>query len=140
MATLNVRVWGRADPPSQIMGPPVVGGNLAPVSVTETMRVRSNTVSVILGTTGQIAFYASPEHATNVDSYEARLRPAGSGTVSATQNMGKPTPDGNNVIIYNLASFFAAQPAGNYTLSVAAVNAFGAGDSVPSTPFALPIS
>src|SRR5262245_28198107 len=72
----------------------------------ENVRVSSNTVSRILGNTGQVAFVVSAD-APSVTNYTARVRVYGLSTVVATQNLGVPAYDGNNVIIVDMSSTFA---------------------------------
>lgn len=105
----------------------------------EAVRVVANTVTGIRGNTGQVAFNASPDQAT-VTSYTARVRVSGSSTVTATQSLGVPTPDGNNVIVVDLSATFAGLAAGNYTVSILTTTAGGSTDSTESTAFALPLS
>ncbi len=88
---------------------------------------------------GDVRFTVPADHVTVV-SYEVRLRQQGSGTVFANTNIGKPTPSANNTITVSLTTFFGSQPAGNYTLSVAALNANGSTDSEQSSAFSLPLS
>ena len=104
---------------------------------------KADTVTIIVGVTGQVAFFASVDHAV-VTSYLAQLRVAGSVNVVDSQNLFKPTPDGNNVIVVDLSvtgALFDRNSAGNYTLSILT---FGPGglfsDSIPSAPFSLPIA
>lgn len=108
-------------------------------SVSELIRIYADYVTGIRGNTGQVAFNASPDHS-SVTSYTARVRVSGSATSSATQALGKPTPDGNNVIVVDLSATFAGLAAGNYTVSILTTSAGGSTDSTESTPFALPLS
>ncbi len=105
----------------------------------EELRGRANTVTGIRGNTGQVAFNASPDHAA-VTSYTARVRVSGNSTVVATQGLGKPTPDGNNVIVVDLSSTFSGLSAGNYTVSILSTSAGGSTDSTESAAFALPLT
>lgn len=105
----------------------------------EAIRASANTVSRILGNTGQVAFVAQSDHASNTN-YTARVRVFGSSTVVATQNLGVPTPDGNSVIIVDLSATFAGLPAGNYTVSIFITAPGGTTDSAESTAFSLPLS
>lgn len=106
---------------------------------TEALRAIANFVTTIRGTTGQVAFNANPSHATLI-SYTARVRVSGNSTVVATQGLGKPTPDGNNVIIVDMSATFAGLAAGNYTVSILATDATGSTDSAESSPFSLPLA
>jgi hypothetical protein len=56
-----------------------------------------------------------------------------------TSALGKPTPDGNNVIVVALAAFFVGKAAGDYTISILATDAGGSTDSAESPPFTLPL-
>jgi hypothetical protein len=104
----------------------------------EALRVVANTVSRILGDTGQVAFVAQADHAT-VTSYTARVRVLGNSTVVATQALGTPTPDANSVIIVNIAATFAGLAAGSYTVSILATSPGGSTDSAESSAFTLPL-
>lgn len=105
----------------------------------EALRLYADTVTAIRGNTGQVAFNASPDHV-DVTSYTARVRVSGSSSVTATQALGKPTPDGNNVIVVDLSSTFAGLSAGNYTVSILSTSAAGSADSSESAAFALPLA
>ncbi len=105
----------------------------------EELRGTANTVTGIRGNTGQVAFNASPDH-NAVTSYTARVRVSGNSTVVATQALGKPTPDGNNVIVVDMSSTFSGLSAGNYTVSILATSAGGSTDSTESAAFALPLT
>lgn len=108
---------------------------------TEALALRANTVSVIDDNPalGEVAFNASPDQA-SVTTYTARVRVSGNATVVATQSLGVPTPDGNNVIIVDLTATFAGLAAGNYTVSILTTSAGGSTDSAESAPFALPLA
>lgn len=131
---LSVMVVGRGLGPSRIMSPPVV---LA-IAVGENLKLYANTVTRTWNDTGDLAFNASPDHAT-VTSYTARLRVYGNATVVASELLGKPTPDGNNVIVVPLAGFLANRAAGTYTISILATDAGGSTDSEEGNPFTLPL-
>lgn len=105
----------------------------------EALSLYANTVTAIRGNTGQVAFNASPDHV-DVTSYTARVRVSGSVTITATQALGKPTPDGNNVIVVDLSATFTGLAAGNYTVSILATSDGGSADSTESPAFALPSS
>src|SRR5689334_14037932 len=106
----------------------------------EVLRASANTVSRILDQAGvgEVAFVASPDHAT-VTNYTARLRVSGNSTIVATQSLGVPTPDGNGVIIVDLTSLFSGQAAGAYTVSILTTSSGGSVDSTESSPFAIPV-
>lgn len=129
-AVVSRRNYGR----SALMLPP---GPTLTGSLAESVHVVANTVTTIRGETGLVAFNASPDHAT-VLTYEARLRNSGSGTVLDTEPLGKPTPDGNGVIVVDLSGFFAYR-AGDFTVSIAATDAGGTTDSEVSAAFSLPL-
>lgn len=76
----------------------------------------------------------------NVDYYEARLRAQGSSTVLATLNIGKPDYNASRIAYYNLASWLNSQAAGNYSVSIAAVNTDGTTDSLVSNDFTVPLA
>jgi len=109
------------------------------VSLSDSLRVVANTASITWVGSGFVAFYASPDHAT-VTGYTARLRVSGNATVVATQALGTPTPDGNNVIIADLTSLYSGRAAGDYTVSILATDAGGSTDSAESNAFTLPLS
>jgi hypothetical protein len=106
----------------------------------EVLHATANTVSRILDLAGvgEVAFNASPDHA-SITNYTARIRVYGNSTVVATQSLGVPTPDGNNVIIVDLTTTLAAQTAGNYTVSILATSAGGSTDSAESAAFSVPL-
>jgi hypothetical protein len=99
-------------------------------SATSTITVSTLTSTVPTG----VIFTASPDHATLVTYYELRIYAAGAdpntATPIATSNLGKPTPDANNDITVNQATFFSSLTVGNYGGAVAAV---GSGGSSVST-------
>lgn len=159
MADLSVNValgYGR----TQIMGAPAPvltpGSNLgetfklaealtarrtlSAVVGAEALSVVANSVSRILDfpSSGEVAFVASPNHAT-VTSYTARVRVSGVATVVATQSLGVPTPDGNNTIIVDLTATFAGLAAGDYTVSILVTSPGGSTDSQESSAFTLPL-
>lgn len=135
MATpLSVRVAGRGFGRSRIMSAPV----LLTAVLSESLKASANTVTRTWDGTGDVAFNASPDHAT-VTSYTARLRVYGNITVIASDPLGKPTPDGNGVIVVPLAGFFANRAAGQYTVSILATDSGGSADSAESNPFTLPL-
>jgi len=136
VADLSTRVFGRGQGRSPIMPAPQT------LSVAllqgERVKVYADTVTRTWNDTGDTAFNASPDHATVVR-YHARLRVYGDSTVIDTEPLGKPTPDGNGVIVVPLAGFLAYRPAGTYTISILAVDAVGSADSDESPPFTLPL-
>jgi len=112
----------------------------------EVAHPKADTVTIIVGNTGQVAFYASPDHFNGsvVTGYYARIRVYGSSTVVVSGpdgvSLGKPTPDGNGVIVVDLSSSFAGLAAGNYTVSIMTRGPGGDADSAESAPFSLPLS
>ena len=84
-----------------------------------------------------VMFTASPDHATLVTRYELRIYASGANpntaTPIATSNLGKPTPDANNDITVNQATFFSSLTVGNYVAAVAAVGSGGASVSTGVT-------
>jgi len=85
-----------------------------------------------------VIFQASADHAT-VTSYRVEVFAAGAdpntATPIATTDVGKPTPDGSNDITVSIASFFQGLAAGNYQLTVAALNGAGFTRSNPPVAF-----
>lgn len=81
-----------------------------------------------------VAFTASTDHATGVTRYVLEIFAAGANpstaTPIATSDLGKPTPDPNNEITVDRATFFQALAAGDYQ---ATVRAEGAGGTSRST-------
>jgi regulation of enolase protein 1 (concanavalin A-like superfamily) len=76
-----------------------------------------------------VVFTASTDHATNVTSYRlsvfaANANPA-TATPIATSDLGKPTPDANNDVTVDRASFFSALPGGSYLATVTAIGPGG---------------
>lgn len=135
MADLAVRVGGGRFPASRIMGPPPV---LLVAVLSETLHVTADTVTRTWDGSGLTVFLASAGHATVID-YTARLRVSGNSTVIASENVFKPTPDGNGLITVDLSALFAYRAAGEYTVSIVARDAGGSTDSDESSPFTLPL-
>lgn len=134
MADLQVLVGKSQYTRGQIMG---VAGTLS-VNASESLHVVADTVTKTWDGSGDTAFEASPDHAI-VTGYAARLRVYGNSTVVATEQLGKPTPDGNNVIVVPLEGFFAGRAAGDYTVSILTTSAGGSTDSAESSPFTIPL-
>jgi hypothetical protein len=107
----------------------------------EILQATAGTVSRIMDAAlaGEVAFNASPDHEI-VTNYTANVRVSGSSTVVATQSLGKPTPDGNGVIIVDLTSTFAGLSTGTYTVSILATAPAGSADSAESAAFSLPLA
>jgi hypothetical protein len=120
---------------------PIMPGSalLLTVSTQESLKVVGNTITRTWDGSGDVAFVISPDHFTTVTSYSARLRVWGNATVIATELLGKPTPDGNGVIVVQLEGFFAGRSPGDYTVSILATSAGGSTDSVESNPFTIPL-
>jgi hypothetical protein len=76
-----------------------------------------------------IVFAASADHSTNVTNYLLKVFPQGANpdtaTPTATSDLGKPTPAGNNDITVDRASFFASLPSGSYIATVTAIGPGG---------------
>ena len=89
------------------------------------------------GAPTSVLFTASADHATNVTSYRLSVYAAGANpataTPVATSDLGKPTPDANNEITVNRATFFSALAPGNY---ISTVTAIGPGGQTSSAPVA----
>ena len=104
--------------------------NASTSSATSTITINTTTTTPPTG----VVFTASPDHATLVINYELRIYASGANpntaTPIATSNLGKPTPDANNDITVNQATFFSSLTVGNYVAAVAAV---GTGGSSVST-------
>jgi regulation of enolase protein 1 (concanavalin A-like superfamily) len=95
------------------------------------------TVGAVTTAPRLLVFTASADHATNVSSYRLSVyaptaNPA-TATPLTTSDLGKPTPDANNDITVDRATFFAALPVGNY---VATVTAIGPGGQTQSSSVA----
>lgn len=86
-------------------------------------------VSSPLTATYQFSFSASADHATTVTGYRLSVYAATADPMTATplavSDLGKPTPDAQNVIAVDRTSFVLALPAGTYQATVAAVGAGG---------------
>jgi len=88
---------------------------------------------------GDLTFTPSVDHAT-VSSYAARLYADGTSTpVLASVNIGKPTPNGSNVIRVDLLSFLNSQTPGNYLVKVVALSSGGSTESVNGDSFTVPV-
>jgi hypothetical protein len=88
---------------------------------------------------GSFTFGASPDHVI-VTSYEVRIRPSGSSTIVATQNLGKPTPDEDFLILVNIAQTLNPLPTGNYTAAVAAIAPGGTTESSSTSEYFVPLA
>jgi hypothetical protein len=89
---------------------------------------------------GWVKWDPPSDHGT-VTSYEGRVRVDGSETVVATQNFGHPIPHSTQGNCRgDMTSVFSGLAAGNYTLSVAAINPYGETDSDVSSAFSLPLT
>lgn len=78
----------------------------------------------------EIEFTASADHA-SITSYELRVYSAvPGGAPVATQDLGKPTPDGDNKIVVDIGATLAALAVGDYVLVVAAIGDSGTAESV----------
>jgi len=133
MPDLSVRVGSGRFPASRVMSP-VIDLTAIP---SETLHI-TEAVTLVWHGSGMVTFLASTSHATVID-YTARLRVYGNSTVIATENLFKPTPDGNNLITVDLSALFAYRSAGDYTVSIVARDAGGSSDSEESSPFTLPL-
>jgi hypothetical protein len=88
--------------------------------------------------TGQLRFTPSVDHAM-VDTYEVRVYPVGSGTPAAVTDIGKPALNPAGTITVDLTTFFGGIAAGNYTLTIAAMNEGGETESEHTDAFSLPL-
>jgi hypothetical protein len=79
-------------------------------------------------------FFAPSDHAAILN-YAARVRLSGNSAIVATQQLGKPTPDANGMIVADLGNTLAQLSPGLYTVSVVITRANGNADSAPSSPF-----
>lgn len=89
-------------------------------SAFEVLGLRPHAPSVLHVSVGELfalTFQASADHG-SVSSYTARIRAFGGATVLATQALGKPTPDGGNMITVDLSSAMNGLGAGRYTVSI----------------------
>lgn len=87
-----------------------------------------------------VTFTASPDHATTVvTNYRLNVYAAGADTTTATpvatSDLGKPTPDAQQVITVDRGSFFTALQAGSYLATVTVVGPGGSAQSQPPVPF-----
>jgi regulation of enolase protein 1 (concanavalin A-like superfamily) len=94
-------------------------------------------ITVLTGTTmppTKVVFQASTDHAILVLSYGLDVFANGANpstaTPIATSNLGKPTPDANNDITVDRATFFSALAAGNYIATVSAIGSGGSSRSL----------
>jgi hypothetical protein len=90
---------------------------------------------------GVVTFTASTQHP-EVVSYEVRVwdDPQG-GSPVASQNIGKPTPNGSNQILVDMTPLFETLDPGNYLVSVASIDDQAvAYDSEVSSAFSLPLA
>ena len=99
----------------------------------------TNGISIEASGLGDVSFTPSSDHATNVLSYEARVRAEGSSTILATKALGKPSITSSGKIFVNMRAILSAQAPGNYTVSVAATNNDGTTDSGISNLFTVPL-
>lgn len=92
------------------------------------------------GPLGDLTFTASTEHSSVVN-YQANLYTDGTTTLVDSLNLGKPTPDGSNLITVHLYSWLNGHTAGNYLLKVTAIGSTGSPGSESSTgdSFVVPI-
>jgi hypothetical protein len=132
----NTLVATDATPPYSAPWPPSAAGTYSLAAMAQDAdggSSWSSTVTVtIQGTQSAptaVAFTASTDHATNVTSYRLSVyaptaNPA-TATPIATSDLGKPTPDANNAITVDRASFFAALPVGSYQATVTAIGPGG---------------
>lgn len=89
---------------------------------------------------GVVTFTVSADHP-STRSYEVRVRVNGSGTVVASENIGKPPVTPNSMIMVDMTTLFGTLDAGDYTTSVAAIDdAAVAYDSEESSAFSLPLA
>ena len=102
-------------------------------SATSTISVTSTTSTAPT----KAVFQASPDHATLVTSYRldvfANGATPGSATPIATSNLGKPTPDANNDITVDRATFFSALAPATYLATVSAIGSSGESRSAAIT-------
>lgn len=92
------------------------------------------------GESGEISFEASADHAT-IDSYLIRVYAVGTTSPVVDEiDIGKPAPDGDNVITYDLSAFLDALAPGDYVVVVCAVDNGAPGlESDPSNTFTIPL-
>ena len=102
-------------------------------SATSTITVTSTTSTV--PTT--VTFQASPDHYTLVTSYRLDVFANGAdpnrSTPIASSNLGKPTPDANNDITVDRATFFSALAPATYEATVSAIDSAGESRSAAIT-------
>lgn len=88
---------------------------------------------------GDVSFTASPDHA-SVTNYQIRVRLAGAfSTILTAVDIGKPTPNASNVIVWNIATELTALGAGDYEVTVATTTPGGTTDSGETSAFSVPL-
>ena len=106
-----------------------------------TVRVASGLAGV-RGTSfdGILIFTASVDHA-SLTSYELRVYEYGVEPPNevASEDIGKPTPDGNNNIRWDCEPLFSPLPIGYYTLKIAAISGGGETES-QGVDFSIPLT
>lgn len=92
------------------------------------------------GPLGDLTFTASTDQA-SVVSYEVRLYTDGTTSLIDSLNIGKPTPDGANLITVHLYTWFNSHAAANYQAKVASIGSTGSPGNESSTgdSFTVPI-
>lgn len=93
----------------------------------------------LVADSGEVSFTKSSDHYYAMK-YEARIRVSGSSTISATVNLGVPTPDAYGTCVVNLQSTYDTLAAGDYTVSILVTTPGGSTDSSESNAFTLPIA
>lgn len=99
----------------------------------------TSTIAVKIASTAPttVAFQASADHATLVNSYRLDVFTAGANPQTATpvasMSLGKPTPDANGTITLNEATFLSALAPGSYIATVSAIGSAGSSRSTPAS-------
>ena len=91
---------------------------------TASSAIATVTVGTSTGSTRQVAFTASVDHAI-VTSYLLEVFPSTANTATATaltsSDLGKPTPNSNNDIVVDRTTFLNNLAPGNYLITVASL-------------------
>jgi hypothetical protein len=89
---------------------------------------------------GHVTWTASSAHNTTLTSYEVRVWTHSGGVLAGSQNVGKPDRYPNGDCAVDMTTLFGTLDPGNYTVSVAAIDAGGTTDSEKSSAFSLPLA
>lgn len=87
---------------------------------------------------GDLTYFISPDDA-SVTNYRVEAYVAGSQTLVATLDLGKPGADPTGLVTYNIRSWLNTLAPGNYDVTVLAMSAGGNTESVVSNAFTVPV-